>query len=659
MGRIFTLFLLAFTANTVFAQVSEDMAIELSATVSESPLQVTLKWKPLNDTPTYQIWKKAKTATSWGTPIATLPATDSSYVDAAVIRDSAYEYQVIGTGTIRASTGYIYAGVRNPAIHNRGCLLLLVDSTFTDSCATELKTMMQDLSGDGWQLVRHDISRSAPDTTIMRIITHDYSAYANVKAVFIAGHLAVPYSGDLNPPPDGHVPQHEGAWPADVYYSCVGGAWTDVTANDVAGSYSANWNVPGDGKWDQDAIPSAALLQVSRIDFYNMPSFAADEIQLMRSYLGKDHTYKMDSLVMNHRGLVNDNFGYFGGEAFAANGYRNFAPLVGRDSVAALPFISSLAASSYQWAYGCGPGSFNSAGGIGVTGDFAANPVNGIFTMLFGSYFGDWNVSDNFLRAPLCSSPPALTSCWAGRPNWFFHHMALGENIGYSALLTQNNSGYLYQPSNYGAQWIHVALMGDLSLRTDYIKPPSNLVVTTAYHAGASLTWIASPDTGVIGYYVYRADSAYGYFQKISSMLTTTSFHDVSGISGLKYYMVRPVKLTATPSGRYYNLGVGITDTVTASFGPLETAGLKPSVNVSASPNPAGSYLNVNVRSDASVVVKMYLVNELGQPFDECTRQLKQGDNVYRLDVARLTPGMYSLIVGSGENITAIKWLKL
>ena len=356
------------------------------------------------------------------------------------------------------------------------------------------------------------------------------------------------------------------------YYSCVGGigGWTD-TGTDILGSYTANQNSPGDGKWAPILIPSPAMLQLGRVDFYNMPSFSATEVQMMNNYLARDQKYKMDSLNIIHRSLISDNFGYFGGEAFAANGWRNFPPLVGRDSVEVIPFISSLATSSYQWAYGCGGGSFTSAGGIGATTDFAANPVNGIFVMLFGSYFGDWNVQDDFLRAPLCASTPALTNCWAGRPNWFFHHMALGENIGYSALLAQNNAG-LYQPTGYGNQFIHVALMGDLSLRTDYINPISNLVVTAPLTGGALLTWVLSPDPAVIGYYVYRADSVYGYYQRLNTTMltsTTTTYHDLTSTAGLKYYMVRPVKLQSTPSGGYYNLGIGITDTVTIAVSVL------------------------------------------------------------------------------------------
>jgi hypothetical protein len=38
--------------------------------------------------------------------------------------------------------------------------------------------------------------------------------------------------------------------------------------------------------------------------------------------------------------------------------------------------------------------------------------------MVFGSYFGDWDSQDNFLRAPLASG--ALTSAWADGPTGIF-----------------------------------------------------------------------------------------------------------------------------------------------------------------------------------------------------------------------------------------------
>jgi hypothetical protein len=319
-----------------------------------------------------------------------------------------------------------------------------------------------------------------------------------------------------------------------------------------------------------------------------------------------------------------------------------------------------LAAGTYQWAYGCGGGSYTSAGGIGNTADFATNPVNSIFTLMFGSYFGDWNYTNNFLRAQLCSPTPALTCGWAGRPNWFMHHMALGEHIGYSSLLTQNNDGTLYVPRGYGGHWVHVALLGDLTLRTDYIEKASNLVITGGFHAGASLSWTASPDPAVIGYYVYRADSAYGKYQKVSSsMVTGTTFTDATGVSGLKYYQVRPVKLQTTPSGKYYNLGIGLIDSATISFPPLQVANAVVPVNVNVFPNPASGSLNIVVNAANPTVATMYIVNMQGQRLNMVTKQLNTGDNAYVLNVATLTPGMYALVIESEGTKTVKNWVKM
>lgn len=673
MKRLFTFFIVVLFCQQSLAQTCEDFAVELSATVQVTPPQITLSWKRIADTTTYAIYKKAKTSLSWpSVPIATLPTADSTFTDTAVIVDSAYEYQVIGShqsDTVRwIATGYIYAGIKCPAIHNRGAIILMVDSNFTDSCAPAIYTLMKDLSGDGWQVIRHDVARTLSDTSVKALIQYDYSHNTNVTAVQLLGHIAVPYSGDLNP--DGH-PNHLGAWPADVYYAQLTAAFTDVIVDDTSAGYPANFNVPGDGKWDRTRDSTFGQLEVSRVDFYNMPSFTATESQLMNSYLARDHGYKMDSIVVRHRALISDNFGVFSTyymgswyyEAFASCGWRNFPPLVSRDSFGVLPFISSLNTGSYQWAYGCGGGYFQGASGIGATTDFAANNINGIFTMLFGSYFGDWNVQDNFMRAPLCSNVPALTCCWAGRPYWFFHQMALGENIGYCAWLSQNNDGYLYGPPNIYdiQQWVHEALMGDLSLRSDYILPPSNLAVTTLPRHGAALNWTASPGAGVIGYYVYRSDSGeFATYNRLNTnMLTTTTFSDTIGVAGLKYYMVRPVTLQSTPSGAYYNLGIGITDTATVSYPRLAVEAVASNIDFSIYPDPATNFINITIKTNEPAIATLNVVNINGQNVATSTKQLQPGDNNYSLQVSMLPAGVYYIVLTSANYRMVKKWVKL
>jgi len=655
----------AFTLWSVlsFAQTAENYAVEITASTQTLPPAVTLVWKAVPGDSSYLVFKKAKADLFWTGPIATLTPADTFFTDTSVIIDSAYEYNVVASCTSWMASGYIYAGIRNPPAFNMGAIILLVDSLFADSCAPAITTLMNDLSGDGWQIVRHDLLRSMPDTTVKTIIRNDYFTYSSVNAVLLIGHIAVPYSADFDTiiyPPDGHVPLHQGAWPADIYYASFGGPWTDSVADDTLGSWTVNWNVPGDGKWDQDSVIATTALQISRIDFYNMPAFGATEVQMMNNYLARDHQYKMDSLNICRRALISDNFGAFYGEAFAANGWRNFAPIVTPDSVHVGPLVSSLADSSYLWAYGCGGGSFTSASGVGSTTDFAANPVNGIFMMLFGSFFGDWNTQNDFLRAPLCAATPALTNCWAGRPNWFFHHMALGANIGYSAWLTQNNNGILYMPGGYGTQYIHAALMGDLSLRTDYIKPPSGLTILAPHDSGAFLSWTPSPDTGVLGYYVYRADSLYGYYQLLSGLISGTTYHDTTGVNSLKFYMVRPEKLQNTPSGGYYNLGVGIADTATVTYPPLFVQQEKSSViKLVVYPNPATTQVNADFEADLPGEARVSLINNFGQVVFGGTRKLKLGENKWSINVSNLPTGSYQFVVLFAGHVFSQQWVKI
>jgi len=645
--------------SSVEAQQSKDYAIQITATTQVSPPAISLKWrKVIEDTARFFVYKKSKSAANWpSTPVASIAIGDTTYTDNAVIVDSVYEYQIrtIGVSYSPTPAGYILAGIKAPAIHNRGGIILLVDNTFTTSCATEIATYMQDLRGDGWQVIRHDMSRTLPDTVVKQTINADFIGIPNVKAVMILGHVAVPYSGQIAP--DGHT-DHRGAWPCDAYYGIMNAVWTDSTIIDTSAAYEANRNRKFDGKWDQIFLPGLLSLQVGRVDFFNMPAFSATEDQLMRSYLNKAHTYKMDSLDMVKRALINDNFGAMAGEAFAANGWRNFPPLVGTDSVAVKPFISTLAAAQYQWAYGCGGGTFTSASGVGSTTDFAANPVNGIFTILFGSYFGDWNTQNNFLRAPLCASTPSLMSCWAGRPNWFFHHMALGEHLGYSAMLTQNNSS-VYTPTNFGARWVHIALMGDLSLRTDYVKKASNLSVSSSDSSGAVLSWTASPDATVLGYYVYRADSIWGHYSRVSPMVTGTSFADTVGINGMKHYMVRPVKLQSTPSGAYYNLGIGIVDSATIIF-PASVPTIAAMVqHVALYPNPATERMTVEIVTQQSGLGLMYIVNTAGQKIYPVMKELNIGVNKFSLDVSALPTGIYTMCVSTEGGVVSEKFVKL
>src|SRR5581483_9905177 len=115
-----------------------------------------------------------------------------------------------------------------------------------------LDRLQQDLVGDGWTVERLDVNRNDSVPQVKERIRAQYDADpAQVKAVFLFGHVPVPYSGDIVP--DGHYRDHEGAWPCDGFYADMDGTWTDATVNDTRATDPRNRNVPGDGKFDQSA----------------------------------------------------------------------------------------------------------------------------------------------------------------------------------------------------------------------------------------------------------------------------------------------------------------------------------------------------------------------------------------------------------------------
>jgi hypothetical protein len=557
-------------------EMTWEFSVQASASVQVSPGRITLSW-PQDQymlPNSYTVFRKAPQAASWGTGV-TLPGTATSYVDSSVVVGTAYEYQIVKVTSQYTGYGYIYAGINVPMVDNRGKLLLVVDSTYAADLTNELSQLRQDLVGDGWTVIRLDVGRNDPVTSVKDKIKAQYTADpANVKSVLLFGHVPVPYSGDIVP--DGHVPNHQGAWPCDGYYGDMDGTWTDTTVNDSGADDARNHNVPGDGKFDQSTFPAPIKLMVGRVDLANLPgelwyggpTTLPGELDLLRNYLNKDHRYRTKQFSLPQRAIVGDFIGTRNGEAFAASSYRNFAPFFGAANVTNVQtqgaWTPLLKNTPFLWAYGCGAGSLASVAGLGnsdsyndvTTPELYTNDIKAVFTMFFGSWLGDWDGKDDIMRAALALPSYGLASVWSGRPHWFVQHMGLGETIGFGARLTQNNGANgLYQNQiNTAAGQIHVALMGDPTLRLHVVAPPANL--TAATHGNAvALTWLPSHDS-VVGYHVYRANSDGSFTRLTSTPISTTKFNDESGSAGSNY-MVRAVSLQTSSSGSYFNPSVG------------------------------------------------------------------------------------------------------
>ena len=581
MSRTLLMALISLGASlgATLAQVAQDFAVDLKALPSTSAPHLTLTWAQRQQAAVtaQRVHRRAKGATTW-TLQTTLGTGDTSWPDPTAALGVEYEYWLERTYTglfPSRPLGFLAAGAHVPPIEERGTLLLVVDNTMTTPLAREIAELVDDLAADGWHVQTLPVARTATPPSVKAQIQAAVTADPNVRSAYLLGRVPVPYSGNLAP--DGHG-DHSGAWPADGYYGDLNGLWTDLTVNNTSASRAQNDNIPGDGKFDQSSLPSDLELEVGRVDLSQMtqaPTASVSETSLLRRYLRKahDYRYRLGAYAsVPRRSMIRDGFGYFGGESFASSGWAAAFSTVGSqvDQPASNGWFTQATSNTYLFGYGNGGGNYTSASTVGNTTDFGRRPSRVVFTMLFGSYFGDWDSTNNFLRAPLAGNATGdslgLTCYWSGRPYGYLHPAGLGETVGYAARLSMNNSGSNYTPSNFPTRGVHLGLMGDPALRLHLVEPPRNCAATTAV-GGVTLRWDASSETNLLGYHVYRALAPGSAFTRLTAApLETPGFTDATGTVGQSYrYLVRTLKLETVPGGSYQNLSQGALVTIAVS----------------------------------------------------------------------------------------------
>jgi hypothetical protein len=536
-------------------------AVQISATVQTNPPQISLHWPPDElGADSYTVQRKLRTETSWG-PAINLPGSATNFTDSTISIGSAYEYQIIKHATLGyTGYGYIYTGIEGPLIEERGTVLLIIAAD-TISLSNELARLQMDLIGDGWTVIRHDVSADNSPATVKQLILNHYSDDPeHLQAVFLFGHVPVLMSGKLDY--DSHGAR---ALPADGFY----------------GDMTGNWHLELDPTNRPSYFPSAIQLMVGRVDFFDMPGLQAappwpSETELLRRYLDKEHAWRHKLVVVPRRALMANRVGDFDGQAYAASGYRNFEPMVGPGSIieadvtdAARPeqrWISLATNGAWLWSFGCGGGQDSIISQLGThnvyhdlwSSDIVGRDAKVVFSMFFGSHFGDWTRTDNIMRAVLATPTLGLTACIVGLPHWFCHHMALGEPIGYAARLTMNNTRLYQNQSNALPRAVFINLLGDPTLRMESIAPPTGISASAA-NGAATLKWSASADQ-VLGYHVYRSATLGGPFLRLTSApISETFYTDVTGFaSATRTYMVRAIALQSNPSGSYLNPSEGI-----------------------------------------------------------------------------------------------------
>ena len=636
-----------FSALSVHGQAVSEYSIAVRATPA-SLTSILVQWPTQPNTQRLFLYRKEKAAPEWNFGGEFNDPSVTAYLDDAVTTGEYYEYMIIKVFTNSVNTpnqigyGFVASGVNYVAPPINGQILLVEDTTATATLTPEVNRLIDDLYGDGWCVKRIRCNRNDTPPMVRSRIQAAYNAAPDdVRMVLLLGRVPVPYSGNIAP--DAHIPDHQGAWPADGYYGDMTGTWTDIDVNNAAATRNQNKNIPGDGKFDQSNYPDSIRLMVGRIDFANMPTFGTEAV-LLKRYLDKNHDFRHRITNPLRRGLVDDNFNWLGGERPGTGALRSMQSLFGPANVTNADFMTTLSGQSYMMAYGSGAGSYTSAAGIGTSGDFNANNPQCVYNLLFGSYFGDWDSDNNFLRAPLAANGLGLASIWSGRPYTVLHHMGMGDPIGYAFNIAQryqqSNTPYEITliPAHY--KMVHIGLMGDPSLRLHTVAPPSNLQASLVNNdTDVRLDWTASVDTALIGHIVYRLDTLTGcYILLTDTFVVPTNWTDPNPIPGFNNrYMVRVAKYERS-TGTYVNWSQGIFTTI---FVPTPTC---PIVTLNTKTDPscfgrANGAIDVNLQNGVGPFT--YVWHRDGVPFGNTQ------------DLNNIPAGSYTLTVTDANSCTA------
>ena len=555
---IFTIFLL--THSICLSQNVYDTlkTVKMTAIANHQDINLTIQWKDDPGFNTYSLYKKMSADTVWGNPLIVTEDQDTSYLDLDIEAGSLYEYRIVKETGNNIGYAYLFSGVNYLPVQKKGDVLLLVDSSALDEINDNLTAYIKILGSEGWIPWLETVGADASVSEVKALILQYNENVDSLSTILLMGDIAVPHSGDINP--DAHN-NHKGAWPADLYYGDINGIWTDETVNNVSSAYPRLHNIPGDGNFDQGFVPGEIELAIGRMDFSELPIFDLNEYELLDRYLQKNIAYRTGEYQVKRQAVFKNINPWV--EGLGQNAIRNFTPLVSPDSIVYEDFFDAFY-DSFLWSYGGSSGSMLCSNGLGCIDTYANNNFQTVFTAYFGSYYGDYDFENNFLRTILASGK-VLSTAWVGAPNWYFHPMGMGLDLGACTLLTQNNEGLYY--AGYFPKSVTINLLGDPTLKAYIVLPPDGLQAIQNGNQ-MELTWSPSADN-ILGYQVYKKSEDMDYFEPLNLLpISDTSFVDscVIGETAIQY-LVKAVKREITPSGSFINHSTG------------------PIVNVQTSPN--------------------------------------------------------------------------
>lgn len=623
MKYIISFFILS--SVLIFGNDVKDRAVIIEAKFKNDAIH--LSWLPDSNAYRYIVLRKYTDEPRFIDTLAVLEGDVNSFVDDDVVsgipyeyavwKDSEFEYVINGETKIFEydGYGYIYAGKDLPLIEDRGHILLLVDNTLKESISDGLEKYKLSLVGDGWTVSEYEVPRAEKFNpkavkTVKDIIKFEYERMeTKLRSVVIIGRIPVPYSGEEAI--DGHRPDHLGAWPTDIYYADIDGLWTDDTTTNITVALDPrHYNIPYDGKFDQNRIPSETEVELGRIDMFDLTFFHNEpinlsEVDLLNRYFEKNHNYKNRIMEFEDNALIDDHWKLYSEEAWSSNPWNGFSSLVGYNAIDTGGMRRRLEQEKFKIIWGGNSGAYDNILHTAYANEYAQSDQNAVFAFYFGSWMPDWDAENALMRSAIASNPSILVSAFYGRPPWYIHHLNIGETIGYSSKITQNN-GVMYKSTSYvGRKHNHIALIGDPAVRFHPEIPPKDL---TYSDIGGTVELLWECDGDALGFNIYQSYDIFGLYKKINDELVENKSFVIHNHQGKKYFQVRAIYNRITVSTNYLNQSQGVFIEVNNPTSAFEN---NKSTSIEVYPNPTERYIRIEGSTNL-FGAKVRLVDLLG-----------------------------------------------
>ncbi len=522
-----------------------------------------------------------------------------TWTDTNAVPGAYYEYRIGRNPSLPIGEfPSIVAARRGSPIDARGRAILLIDTTISTALAREIAALKRDLVSEGWSVLATNVPRHVDldypypneanytqraipvnSANALRIKSYLKSIYdsdpGQTNVVFLIGHVTIPYSG-FETIVDGHA-EHNGAFPADSWYGDMTGTWTDRLSKPSANII--NRNIAGDGRWDQEVLPPEAdgspgrlEMGVGRIDFGLMEawgdkaageSMSATELRLLRTYFRKTRRWRRAEIVVkdDFRAWITTDARF---AQLIPSAQRLQSHLWGTETYDPGRYLQDLfkAPETVLWGIHADFGAFNSiglAGGpnyhhvaeMGKAG--WVSPPRGMFTLYFGSYFGEWfHWTDDLMRSLTGSPDTVLTATWVNvwqGTVWRADRFHMGAP--YATALQDTFA------ANPGTSCRTTAILGDPFLR-EYPLAPVISLSATAKKGRVVLSWPVQ-DAATDGYRIFRAEStnspSWTWLADVAPGTSTWTHRAAK--SSVNAYMIQSMSLKTTGSGSYTNTSIG------------------------------------------------------------------------------------------------------